>query len=81
MIVSERLVNAIPRWRELGLSTSDLLERVTPIAGELDERTVCQILAGATNVSREAKLSHLASRLGPPTATGDDRNLLDDSSS
>lgn len=78
LIVTERFVNTIPRWRELGLPTSDVLAMVTPISGELGERIICQVLAGARDVSREAKLEHLAGRLGSPTATGDDRDLLAD---
>lgn len=78
LILAERFTNAIGTWRDLGLPTSDLLELVGHISGEVGERVVCRVLAGASDVSREAKLSHLRGRLASRTATGDDRDLVAD---
>lgn len=78
LILAERFTSAIGTWRDLGLPTSDLLELVAPIPGEVGERVVCRVLAGASDVSREAKLSHLCVRVSSRTATGDDRDLLAD---
>ncbi|MEM9746391.1 MAG: hypothetical protein AAF945_06830 [Actinomycetota bacterium] len=72
------LSRAIPRARELGLATPRMLDLVGMLEGELGQRMVCQVLAGATDVERRAKLLHLAERLASETATGDDRVLIDD---
>ncbi len=78
LIVTERFVNAIGRWRELGLPTSELVALVEPIGGQLGERILCRVLVGAEDVTRKSKLAHLALRLHSPTASGDDRDLLAD---
>ena len=77
-IVAQSLTSAIPVSRDLGLSTSDILELVAPIGGKVGERVICQVLAGAPDASREMKLAHLRTRLTSSTATGDDRDLLAD---
>lgn len=78
LIVAERLTNTIGTWRNVGLPTSDLLDIVAPIPGEIGERLVCRVLAGASDATRATKVSHLCDRLASPTATGDDRDLLAD---
>jgi len=78
LILAEHLIGMIAAWRSLGLPTSALLELTAPIEGELGERLTCQVLAGASDVDRGAKIAHLARRLASATATGDDRDLLDD---
>ena len=76
--MAQRLAAAIPKSRVLGMSSSSMLRQVARVAGELGERLTCQILAGADDIDRKRKLSHLAIRFTSPTATGDDRALLDD---
>ncbi|HMS14234.1 MAG TPA: hypothetical protein PKD80_14130 [Microthrixaceae bacterium] len=76
--VASTLVRAIPRARELGLATSLMLDSVSKVEGNLGQRLACQVLAGATDVDRRPKLLHLAVRLTSPTATGDDRKLIED---
>ena len=76
--VACRLVLAIQRARDLGLATPVMLDLVGKIEGELGQRLACQVLAGATDVERRAKLLHLAGRLASETATGDDRLLIED---
>lgn len=76
--VAYHLVQAIPRARELGLASAAMLDSVGKVEGELGQRLACQVLAGATDVERRAKLLHLGARLASETATGDDRVLLED---
>ncbi len=78
LILTERFANAIGTWRDLGLPTSDLLDLVTPIPGDVGERIVCRVLTDAPDVSREAKIAHLCVRVASLTSTGDDRDLLAD---
>lgn len=78
LILAERFTSAIGAWRNLDLPTLDLLKLVAPIPDEVGERVVCRVLAGASDVSRERKLSHLCVRIASGTATGDDRDLLTD---
>jgi len=76
--LAQHLVQMIPTCRALGLATAELLAMVQGVTGELGERLVCQVLAGAHDVDRFAKIEHLAQRVTSPTATGDDRDLLAD---
>jgi hypothetical protein len=77
-ILTERLVAAIPVWRDLELPTSELVELMASIPGEVGERVICRVLAGALDVDRVVKLSHLCLRVASETATGDDRDLMVD---
>ncbi|WP_020578864.1 hypothetical protein [Actinopolymorpha alba] len=72
------LAAVVPKVRMLGMSGPSLLQRVETIPGELGQRLKCQVLAGATDIDRHIKLSHLATRFGSEVATGDDKALLDD---
>lgn len=78
LIVAQHFVGMIARWREVGLATDDLIAAVEGIEGEIGERIVCQVLAGASDVDRTTKLGHFAKRLRSNTVTGDDRDLLAD---
>jgi hypothetical protein len=78
LILAQHLVGMIATWRDLGLPTKDLLAMVSGIDGEIGERIVCQVLAGAIDVVRADKINHLAMRLASLTVTGDDRDLLAD---
>lgn len=71
------LAQSIPKARELGLSSAAMLGAVGNNTDELEQRLICQILAGATDIGRHAKLRHLAERLSSQTATGDDRALIE----
>lgn len=76
--VARQLALSIPHARELGLSTTVMMECVGRVDGELGQRLACHVLAGAADVERSAKVRHLAVRLASETATGDDRALLRD---
>jgi len=78
LILTQHLVSTFAVARQLGLPTAELLESLRDISGELGERIVCQALAGADDVERELKIRHLERRLISETATGDDRDLIED---
>lgn len=78
LTLAQHLAQMIPTWRTLGLPTADLVAMVQGVTGELGDRLVCQVLAGAQDADRNAKVEHLAQRMTSPTATGDDRDLLAD---
>lgn len=72
------LAAAVPKARSLGLSSASMLQHVRSIPRELGQRLTCQVLAGATEINRDAKLSHIEERLASETATGDDRALIEE---
>lgn len=72
------LAAVMPKARRLGMTGPSLLQHVETIPGELGERLTCQVLAGAADLDRDTKLSHLATRFASETATGDDKALIDD---
>lgn len=76
IVLAQHFIRMIGTWRDLGLPTGDLLDMVSGTDGEIGERIVCQVLAGAADVGRADKIEHLAVRLTSLTATGDDRDLL-----
>jgi len=78
LILAQYLTTMIPSCRHLGLSTTDLLRLIGDIDGDLGERITCQVLAGAGDIDREIKIAHIERRLASPTATGDDRDLIND---
>lgn len=78
LILAHHFTKMIPRAREHGVPTSDMLAMVDRIPGELGERIGCQVLAGANDVDRDIKIGHIARRIASQTATGDDRDLIYD---
>ncbi len=78
VVLAQQLATLIPIARALGLSTSDLLGMLEKIPGQLGERIICQVLAGADDVERDLKIGHIERRLASDTATGDDRDLVND---
>jgi hypothetical protein len=72
------LAAVVPKARTLGMSGPSLLQHVEAIPGELGERLTCQVFAGAADIDRDTKLSHLATRFASETATGDDKVLIGD---
>lgn len=78
LILAQHLTTMTAEARDLGLQTYDLLGMVDAIPGELGQRIACQVLAGANDVSRDLKIRQIELRMASPTATGDDRDLIDD---
>jgi hypothetical protein len=78
VILAHHLVRLAARARELGVSTPQLQDWLVDIPGEIGERITCQLLAGATDLPLSNKIKHIALRLGSHTATGDDRDLIND---
>ena len=78
LLTARALVRSIGIARRFGMSTSSMLKLVERIPGELGERIVCQVLAGAADIDRIIKVSHLVQRLRSETATGDDDDLVND---
>lgn len=78
VILAHYFVRLATRARELGVSTTQLLEWASKIAGEIGERVTSQLLAGAEDIPLQVKIDHIKLRIDSPTATGDDRPLIDD---
>lgn len=78
LILTQHLTSMIGTARELGLPTTELLDTIGDVPGELGERITCQVLAGASDVDRELKVTHIERRLASNTTTGDDRDLIRD---
>lgn len=75
--VTHYLVRLLSRARELGVPTSELLAWTDKIPGVIGERITCRILTEAGDVPLQDKISHITLRLASSTATGDDRDLVD----
>ena len=78
LILANEIARMIPLSRALGVDGRTLQGIFGAIPGELGERIVCQVLAGADDVDRDTKLRHIATRMASQTATGDDRDLIED---
>lgn len=77
-VLARALVRSVPVARSFGMSTASMLQLIGSIPGELGERVVCQVIAGAADIDRATKIEHLIGRLASKTATGDDDALVKD---
>ena len=59
LLAAHHLAAALPMARQFGMPSSPLLDQVRSIPGELGERLTCRVLAEATDVDRETKLTHI----------------------
>ncbi|WP_371784186.1 hypothetical protein [Streptosporangium subroseum] len=80
VMLAHYLTHMAVRARELGVSTNELLNWMTskPIPGQIGERIVSQLLAGAIDAPLGDKITHIAVRLNSSVATGDDLALVQD---
>jgi hypothetical protein len=76
VVLTHHLLRLAARARELGVPTPQLRDWINNIHGEIGERITCQLLSGAADVPLRDKINHIALRLGSSTATGDDRDLI-----
>lgn len=77
-VMAHYLVQMIESSRDLGVTSAQSEAAVSGISGELGQRLVSRVMAGAEDVGRQAKVDHVASRLLASRATGDDKILIDD---
>lgn len=77
-LMSHTLTQMIQSARGLGVTTDQIFNALSGIRGELGERLLSRVLAGAQDVDRLAKVNHIATRLAASRATGDDKVLIDD---
>lgn len=78
VVVTHYLARLVVHARRLDVSSAQLLDWTKNIPGEIGERVTCRILAGADDVPIHDKIDHITRRLASSTATGDDKDLIDD---